>query len=295
MTPLVSIIVPSYNQGQFLRDALDSVLAQTYANWECIIVNDGSEDNTKELALSYSHQDTRFHYIEQPNQGVCVARNNGIRASQGEFILPLDGDDKLASTFLMKAVDCMIRNTKLSLVYSRVGNFDNESEEFVFPEYKYEDFIWANCIVNTAMFRRIDYDKTIGYNPNMKDGLEDWDFWLSLLSKESQVYRIDEILFFYRFRPGSRNIKSIDALQELLTQIYHNHSNIYMPYLDHIVYYHKLASDGLDWRKDYESAYSDAQSARSSHAYRLGAFLVKPFKRMKGLISGFPYLSRRFS
>ena len=57
MTPIVSIIVPSYNQGQFLQDALDSVLAQTYANWECIVVNDGSEDNTKEVALSYCHHD----------------------------------------------------------------------------------------------------------------------------------------------------------------------------------------------------------------------------------------------
>ena len=285
MTPLVSIIIPSYNQGQFLRDALDSVLAQTYANWECIIVNDGSEDNTKELALSYSHQDTRFHYIEQPNQGVCVARNNGIRVSQGEFILPLDGDDKLASTFLMKAVDCMTRNTQLSLVYSRVGNLDKESEEIVFPEYKYEDFIWANCIVNTAMFRRADYERTIGYNPNMKDGLEDWDFWLTLLSKESQVHRIDEVLFFYRSHTDSRNTRSIDVMQTLLVQIFHNHSNIYEPYVDNIVYFHKLASDGLVWRRDYEIAFADAKSARKSHSYRLGAFLLKPFKWMRGLIS----------
>lgn len=284
-TPIVSIIVPSYNQGQFLQDALDSVLAQTYANWECIVVNDGSEDNTKEVALFYCHHDSRFHYIEQSNQGVSVARNNGIKASQGVYILPLDGDDKLGATFLEKAVNCMTSSPQTTLVYSRVGNFDNESEEIVFPEYKYEDFIWTNCIVNTAMFRRADYDRTIGYNPNMKEGLEDWDFWLSLLSEGAQVHRIDEILFFYRFRAGSRNVKSVDVQQTLLTQIFHNHSNIYKPYADKIVYYHKLALDGLGWKKDYENATADAKSARDSHAYRLGAFLLKPFKWIKGIIS----------
>lgn len=283
--PIVSIIVPSYNQGQFLCDALDSVLAQTYANWECVIINDGSEDNTEEVALSYCQQDLRFHYIEQPNQGVSVARNNGIKASQGEFILPLDGDDILASTFLMKAVDCMMGNSQLSLVYSRVGTFDKESEEIVFPEYKYEDFIWTNCIVNTAMFRRVDYDKTIGYNPNMKDGLEDWDFWLSLLSEKSQVCRIEEILFFYRFREGSRSTKSVDFQQILMTQIYHNHAEIYRPYIDKIVYFHKLASDELYWKNNYERAFVNAQSARNSHAYRLGAFILKPFKWMRRIMS----------
>lgn len=283
MTPIVSIIVPSYNQGQFLQDALDSVLAQTYANWECIIVNDGSEDNTKEIALSYCHQDSRFHYIEQPNQGVSVARNNAIKASHGDFILPLDGDDKLGASFLENAINCMTSCPQMTLVYSRVGNFDNVSEEIFFPEYKYEDFIWANCIVNTAMYRRADYERTIGYNPNMKDGLEDWDFWLSLLSEESLVYRIDEILFFYRFRVGSRNVKSVDVQQILMTQIYHNHFKIYKPYADKIIYYRKLALDGLKWEKDYVNATEDAKSARNSYAYRLGAFLLKPFKWMKGL------------
>ena len=91
--PKVSVIVPCYNQGEYLADALESVLYQTFTDWECIIVNDGSSDNTEEVANKFCELDKRFKYISQTNQGVSAARNNGIKASSGTYILPLDGDD----------------------------------------------------------------------------------------------------------------------------------------------------------------------------------------------------------
>lgn len=92
--PIVSIIVPCYNQGHLLCDALDSVLMQTYIDWECIIVNDGSTDNTESVALAYCEKDARFMYFYQDNQGVIASRNNAIRKSNGRYILPLDGETK---------------------------------------------------------------------------------------------------------------------------------------------------------------------------------------------------------
>ncbi|RYX81126.1 glycosyltransferase family 2 protein, partial [bacterium] len=92
---LVTIITPCYNYGKFLAEALDSLLLQTYSNWECIIVNDGSIDNTDEVALQYTAKDQRFKYINQKNGGLPNARNSALKIAQGKYIQLLDADDLL--------------------------------------------------------------------------------------------------------------------------------------------------------------------------------------------------------
>ena len=104
MQPLISIIVPCYNKAVYLTDALDSVLNQTYLNWECIIIDDGSPDATASIAKEYLNKDKRFKYYYQDNQGVSLARNNGIKRSSGKFILPLDADDIIEPTYIEKAL-----------------------------------------------------------------------------------------------------------------------------------------------------------------------------------------------
>ena len=94
----VSVIIPCYKQAVFLPDALESLLKQTYRNWEAIVVNDGSPDNTEEVVRQYMQQDNRISYLPQQNQGVSAARNNGIKQAKGEFILPLDADDWIKPT-----------------------------------------------------------------------------------------------------------------------------------------------------------------------------------------------------
>src|SRR4051812_48468776 len=93
--PLVSIIIPSYNYGRFLAQTLDSVLAQTYTNWECIIVDDGSKDNSGEIAAAYEQKDTRIRYIYQQNQGIATTRNTGLQNIKGDYVQYLDADDML--------------------------------------------------------------------------------------------------------------------------------------------------------------------------------------------------------
>jgi len=93
--PLVSIIVPCFNYGQFLSEALESLLAQTYPRWECIIVDDGSTDNTKEAVNFYVQKDSRFRYIYQVHRGVSSARNRALKEAAGTYIQFLDADDML--------------------------------------------------------------------------------------------------------------------------------------------------------------------------------------------------------
>src|SRR6185437_10688188 len=120
---LVSVIVPCYNYAHFLGEVLDSVLAQTYSNWECIIINDGSPDNTEEVALDYCAKDRRFKYFYKKNGGHSSARNYGIKQSNGKYIMPLDADDILDPKYLKEAVSKIESDENIKLVTAHVQHF----------------------------------------------------------------------------------------------------------------------------------------------------------------------------
>lgn len=255
--PLVSIIVPCYNQGEFLAEALDSVRNQTYPNWECVIADDGSTDNSKEVALSYCNEDKRFSYMWQLNQGPSIARNNAIKNSHGEYILPLDGDDKIHKDYVTHAVNILKENEAVKIVYCQAELFGNATGEWGMEVFSIDSFLVRNCIFCTAMYRREDYNQTKGYNPNMREGLEDWDFWLSLLETGGEVYKIPHIYFFYRIKESSRNVNSWhkDIYDRLLNTIVSNHPALY--------------------RKQYYSLYEKDKKLQNSSFWALFSWLQK--------------------
>lgn len=225
---LVSIIVPCYNQAQYLSETLQSILDHTYSNWECIIVNDGSPDNTEEIALEWVRKDNRFKYISKENGGVSSARNDGIKQSSGKYILPLDADDLIEKTYLEKAVRILDDHADIGIVYCKASYFGDKSGNWKIPSHSLKQSLFFNTIFCTALFRRSDFDLTNGYNANMIHGYEDWDFWLYLLELGVRVSKIPENLFFYRIRANSRN-SSIDweRLIILYNQIILNHNELY--------------------------------------------------------------------
>ena len=233
---MVSIIMPSYNQGDYLGEALDSVLAQTYSDWECIIIDDGSTDNTKDIAELYCNKDKRVKYLYQENQGVVVARNNAISKCSGELILPLDGDDRIGASYLEKAVKILKSNPNIKVVYCDAEFFGGKTGFWKLPKFSIEMQLCWNCIFCTALFRKKDYENAGGYNINMKEGLEDWDFWLSMFENGGEAYKIPEVLFYYRIKDSStsRN-KSFDKkYKKLVKQIFLNHQDLYFEHLGNI-------------------------------------------------------------
>lgn len=282
----ISIIIPCYNQAKYLPDTLESVLLQTYNAWECIIVNDGSPDNTGEVARKYCERDRRFRYVYKNNGGLADARNYGIGISSGEFILALDSDDKIAPTYVEKAIQYFDKNPETTLVYCKADRFDGKQGPWDLPKYKYENLLWENCIFCSAIFKRSDYNKTTGYNINMKCGLEDWDFWLSLLHKDSLVYRIEEVLFHYRYREGSMisHVKA-ERRKEMLWQILLNHKDIYINEMEKMKRYH-------DYKNAYEIAMKSYETVINSWSYRLGNFLLSPFIEIRNLVNKFSHYMR---
>ena len=269
---MVSIIVPCFNQAEYLPATLDSVLSQTYSDWECVVVDDGSPDNSSEIVERYVAKDNRFKLIKQDNHGLSAARNCAIHHSNGEYVLPLDSDDVLSPLFLEKAVAIIEQGYKL--VYSKVDLFGEVNGPWELPYYSYEELLWTNILVCTALFRRADYDKTNGYNDNMRCGLEDWDFWLSFLQPQDKVFRINETLFYYRVKSLSRTTNAVEMSKELKRQIFLNHREAYEPYVVDII------SEHMD-KRWLEMELNRIMNSRS---FRIGHAIVAPFGKVRQFI-----------
>jgi glycosyltransferase involved in cell wall biosynthesis len=198
-----SIIVPCYKQAAFLNECLESVLSQSYLHWECIIINDGSPDNTEQLALEWVKKDSRFRYIYQENAGLSAARNAGIRAAHGEYILPLDADDKISQDFLEACICEFHSQESVKLVYGNCIKFGTESGPAFENSYSYDSLLLENMIVCTSMYRKKDAIEAGLYDTNLIYGAEDWDFWIRLLDRNSLVIKNTNIVFYYRVKEQS--------------------------------------------------------------------------------------------
>jgi glycosyltransferase involved in cell wall biosynthesis len=196
--PEISIVVPCYNQAEYLDECLQSVLDQIYQNWECILVNDGSPDNTEEVALLWTQKDSRFKYLKKENGGLSSARNAGIEKAAGKFILPLDCDDKISVDYVSEAVKVFEKKPTTTLVYCKAWLFGSEEGLWNLPEYNYFEMLFGNRIFCSAVFKKEDWMRVKGYDETMKIGLEDWDFWLRILNKESIVVKLPIVGFYYR-------------------------------------------------------------------------------------------------
>ncbi|MDP4286100.1 MAG: glycosyltransferase family A protein [Bacteroidota bacterium] len=228
----VSVIVPCYNYAHFLGEALDSVLAQTYSQWECIIVNDGSPDNTEEVALRYCEKDARFKYHYKENGGHSSARNLGIRRSSGKYILPLDPDDKIAEYFLEKAVIVLDKSSSVKIACFQTQLFGDLSQIIKMPAYDLRSLLIVNYLVNTCMFRRSDFEQTKGYDETML-GFEDWNLWIDLLKNGGAVEELPLTGYHYRKKEVSvfnTFLKDRKRVYRDLLKLYMNHIDIYEKY-----------------------------------------------------------------
>jgi glycosyltransferase involved in cell wall biosynthesis len=227
--PSVSVVVPCYNQGVYLEEALQSIYNQTFHDYEIIVVDDGSTDSiTPEIIARI--RDSRTTTFRINNCGLASARNFGISKASGKYILPLDSDDKIGAEYIEKAVSIIESNDSIGIVYCKANFFGDETGEWLLPEFDSNVIKLYNLIFCSALFRREDWEFVGGYKRNMVFGWEDWDFWLSILQKTPHVYKIPEILFFYRKKQSSMITGLLsDPLKELIMklQIVFNHPDIY--------------------------------------------------------------------
>ena len=229
MKPEVSIIIPCYNQAHYLPEAVGSVVNQTFTHWECIIVNDGSGDNTPQIANSLIMQYSEKHIrlINQENKGLAEARNAGIKASKGKYILPLDADDLIHPEMLQKTVSLLKTHPEIAIAYTDVKHFGSANRIVCAGEYDFKRLCFQNHLNYCSLYRREAWESAGGYDPNMVWGYEDWDFWISCGEKGYYGKRISEPLFMYRVKETSMYTKALEHHSELMARIILNHPSLY--------------------------------------------------------------------
>jgi glycosyltransferase involved in cell wall biosynthesis len=246
--PLISVIIPCYNQAIFLREAVESIITQSYPNVEIIVVNDGSPDDTSLIVNSLISDYPKYsiRLFEKSNGGLVSARNAGISISKGDYILALDADDKIHPDFLRKCHDLLHDNPDISIAYTDYQHFGDVDLVVNTQEYDFNIFYSQKCLhTATALYRKKAWIDAGGYNPNMIWGMEDWEFWINCGSKGHFGKRIPEVLFYYRAKLNDESmLKSCkNYSNELMARMFLNHHNLYDD--NRIVWSKHIWSDAL--------------------------------------------------
>ena len=226
----VSVIMPCYNDGQYIEEALYSLRAQTYLNWELIVIDDGSDEPETLRVLEQLEEMPYVRLLHTNHVRPAGARNAGIRAARGTYILPLDADDTIEPTYMEKAVRILNENPSVGVVYCRADLFGEQSGPWYLPDYSLRAMLQDNIVFVTSMFRREDWERVGGFNTNMHAGMEDYDFWLSILELDREVVQIPEVLFHYRIKPKSRTTGFQDSVEQIkgtYHTLYRNHTALY--------------------------------------------------------------------
>lgn len=205
-SPRVSIIIPYYNHGKFIDETLESIDRIGDKNlYEVIIVNDGSPDPFSDKRLKEIATLGYYLVVQQENQGVSVARNNAVAHARGEYILPVDSDNKIKPEYVYEAIAVLDNNSDIDIVYSDYDLFGAETGVRKAGEYNFQRLLLDNFIENCALVRKSVFDKIGGYDPFFrKIGIEDWDLWLNAAFAGCKFHYIPKPLFDYRVAESSR-------------------------------------------------------------------------------------------
>lgn len=280
---LVSIIVPCYNQANYLEETLNSILQQEYINWECILVNDGSNDDSESIILSWLVKDSRFRYYSIPNGGVSVARNYGLQQAKGDFIQFLDADDLLAATKLSLSVYEMQSNNVdvvctnydrfKDTISNSLGTFSSlEKFEFNFNNIARYWNAGFTIPIHCFLFKRkvmSDYRFPVGITAQ-----EDWVMWLQIYQNNPSTFFISLPLAYYRLNPYGRT-KSGGLFEETLLAIDYLNSKLSKEHFK-VLYESVLMrfEEGLCyWRKREENL-------KQSNSYQFGLLCKKVLKKL---------------
>lgn len=236
MKPLVSVIVPLYNAAPYIRECLQSIMASDYRPLEIVVVDDGSTDTGLAEAKAFAATHAEVRVIHQGNAGVSAARNHAIREAKGDYILPLDADDKISEHYITQAVDAL--TDEVRVVGCRAQFFGAKQGEWKLPSYSPELLARKNMIPISSLFRKADWKRVGGFCEE-EIYREDWDFWISLMELGGTYVRLDEIGLFYRVLPASRR-KTAKAQKRIIVDAINRRHPAYLErYLGGPLHYHR--------------------------------------------------------
>ena len=295
MKPLVSVIVPMYNAAPFIGEALESIVASTYRPIEVVVMDDGSKDDSLNIAQAFAKDHPEVHVFHQPNAGASAARNHAIRMSHGKYILPVDADNRIHPLYIEEAEAVLEARPEVRVVGCRAEFFGAKSGEWITPPFSKELLARKNMIDTCAMYRRADWDQTKGYMESCA-AREDWDMWLSLFELGGEFVRLPDVRLYYRVREGSKRTQDRALKRQLIDAINHRHPAYMEKYLGGPLHYHRSWSRLLtrfrcvkqigEWHQWQEG---DVIFKRRNTLRRINGVVVKEFAKpslLRGLWYG---------
>jgi glycosyltransferase involved in cell wall biosynthesis len=232
MTPTVSVVIPCYNLGEYLDEAVESVLAQTYQDFEILIVDDGSTDErTRTVVANYSRSRTRV--IRTDNRGLSAAKNMGAAQTTGKYLCMLDADDRLDPRYMALSVAALDQDETLAFASHWLRTFGEEEKDWTPAACDFPALLDLNTVNGAALVRREALNAVGGFDESMREGCEDWDFWISLVARGYRGRIIPEVLFHYRRRPDSmsRTMMTGDRHVRLYGYLAHKHRDAFQRHL----------------------------------------------------------------
>jgi len=291
-TPLISIIIPCYNNKNVIFDAINSALTQSYSNVEVIVVDDGSTDHSYEFILANVKDFRNLQVVRQENQGPAAARNTGFNLSCGEYLVFLDADDILHRDYIENCQRAYENDPGLNIVYCDAELFENKTGPWKLKPFSENTILLYNSIPVFAMLRASVFLQIGKYDTGLRCA-EDWELWIRLLQHFEGVYKIPKVLYYYRKRNEQNSITDFDKIynfrHDALLYIYNKHQQLYRNssldmtiLLSAVVYKERYYNEWyrkfyyrLFKRKKYDEIYSKNQSAinKTDHGLALARAL----------------------
>lgn len=238
MKPLVSVIVPLYNAAPYITETLESILQSTYRPLEVIVMDDGSTDESLRIAQQWALAHPECRVLSQANAGVSAARNHAIREAQGQYILPVDADDLIGSTYIEHAVAAIEERPEIRVVGCQAMMFGAVHKPWQLPPFSHALLARKNMIPVTSLFRKADWQRCGGFcEENIYR--EDWDFWLSMFELGGDYHLLPEVGLHYRVRPGSRRAGAKQQKRIIVDAINRRHPAYMRRYLGGPLHYHR--------------------------------------------------------
>jgi glycosyltransferase involved in cell wall biosynthesis len=282
VTPRVSVIVTCYDLGRYLDEAVASVLAQTFQDFEVLVVDDGSTDAAT-VALLADYRRPRTRVLRTPNAGLPAAKNAGIRHTSGEYLCALDADDRLEPAFLARSVAALDADPELAFASHWLRCFGDETGEWRPSRCDLPALLDVNTVNGAALVRRSAVLAVGGFDESLRDGCEDWDLWIGLLERGYRGTILPEVLYAYRRRPGSmsRAMLAGGGHPELYRRLVEKHAETFRRHLPALLRRRdadlcRLEAHLHDLELEHERWLGPELARHREHAARLREKLERP-------------------
>jgi glycosyltransferase involved in cell wall biosynthesis len=262
------VVITVYNDGRYLKDAIESWENADPELSDILLVNDGSTDEFTLTVLS-GLEIQGYPVLHKSNGGLSSARNEGIRQCPHRYILTLDADNKIRKGYISQALQAMETNESIGLVYSDYKKFEGSDEDMILPDYNAARLLRGNYIYACAVFRKSAWEKCGGFDENLKTGYEDWDMWIRISSSGFTVVHLPFILFDYRVKEISLSTETQkpEIRKKLHFYLIDKHKDLYLKYADELI--RMLYNDVIEFEVQLKNNLVEAEHRKNVSLHEL--------------------------